>query len=681
MTHGLKKLMCCMSCVCTVFTTAMLISCTGATANAAEPGEPEETQQIQMQKYNAFSYYINEEDQAVIAAYSGRNNSLVIPASIDERPVTAIGEEAFINNPSLKTIIFPDTLKAIGSNAFAGCSNLKEVTIPETVHTLAENSFGIAGETQFVVKITGKTGSAAEEYANTNGIVFFDPSLPASISLNKTSAIIKNGSKINLSALIYPETAAGTKITWTSDNEETAVVENGTVTAKGLGKAVITAETENGLTASCEITVRNILKPTLRLNATNITMGRGERYSLKATLNSDTAEPIKWSSSASSVAKISAGQIIARKTGTTVITAYTDSGLKAQCSVTVLPPPKSLTLSKKDLSIGVGESYKITMSIPKGTASITKSISSSNNNILKVVYTGDGAIITALSKGNAKVCASAYSDTLKAYCNVTVKDAPTSIKLNYSVLNMRVGESAEITSIIPGNSAAATRTYKFSNPGIVSISKKSWTAQFKAVKEGTTWVTVKIYNGLTAKCKVVISNAPKIYLSPSNQSGNLYAYGNTNEMDQCNRIADAAKIALERCGFIVKKAPKAQNMYVSIDESNAWGADLHMPIHTNGGGGNGTMCMVYKKTSEAMKYAQPIYDEVQAVTPGKINYGIQEYPKLNELYRINKMAVYTEVDFHDNPYIAKWIIEHPDVIGEALAKGVCKAYGMKYIAP
>ncbi len=96
---------------------------------------------------------------------------------------------------------------------------------------------------------------------------------------------------------------------------------------------------------------------------------------------------------------------------------------------------------------------------------------------------------------------------------------------------------------------------------------------------------------------------------------------------------------------------------------------------------NGTMCMVYKKTSEAMKYAQPIYDEVQAVTPGKINYGIQEYPKLNELYRINKMAVYTEVDFHENPYIAKWIIEHPDVIGEALAKGVCKAYGMKYIAP
>ena len=50
----------------------------------------------------------------------------------------------------------------------------------------------------------------------------------------------------------------------------------------------------------------------------------------------------------------------------------------------------------------------------------------------------------------------------------------------------------------------------------------------------------------------------KIYLSPSNQDGNTYAYGNTNECEQCNRIADAAKTALERCGLTVKKAPAVQ---------------------------------------------------------------------------------------------------------------------------
>ena len=173
----------------------------------------------------------------------------------------------------------------------------------------------------------------------------------------------------------------------------------------------------------------------------------------------------------------------------------------------------------------------------------------------------------------------------------------------------------------------------------------------------------------------------KIYLSPSNQSGNKYAYGNTSEMEQCNRIADAAKTALERCGFTVKKAPKGQDMSKSIAESNNWGSDLHMPIHTNAGGGSGTMCMVYSKASENMKYANPIYKAVQAVTPGKTEYGIREYPDLSELCNTNAIAVYTEVDFHDNPTIAKWLIENTSKVGEAFAKGVCQAFGVTYKAP
>ena len=173
----------------------------------------------------------------------------------------------------------------------------------------------------------------------------------------------------------------------------------------------------------------------------------------------------------------------------------------------------------------------------------------------------------------------------------------------------------------------------------------------------------------------------KIYLSPSNQDGNLYAYGNTNEMEQCNRIADCAKKALERCGFTVKKAAKGQAMRTSINESNSWGADLHIPIHTNAGGGNGTMVMVYNKSAENMKLANPIYKEVQAVTPGKVDYGIKEYSSLAELNSTNAIAVYIEVDFHDNKDIAKWLINNPTAVGEAIAKGVCKAYGVTYKEP
>lgn len=173
----------------------------------------------------------------------------------------------------------------------------------------------------------------------------------------------------------------------------------------------------------------------------------------------------------------------------------------------------------------------------------------------------------------------------------------------------------------------------------------------------------------------------KIYLSPSNQDGNLYAYGNTNEMEQCNRIADAAKTALERCGFTVKKAPKGQNMNVSIAESNNWGADLHVPIHTNAGGGQGTVVFVYSNNTNNMKIADPVYQAVQSVTPGKTDYGVRPNPGLAELNSTNAIAVYIEVDFHDNADIAKWLIGNPNAVGEAIAKGICKGCGVTYKAP
>ena len=45
------------------------------------------------------------------------------------------------------------------------------------------------------------------------------------------------------------------QITWKSDNESVATVDNGTIKAVGIGKCVITATTENGKSATCDVTV------------------------------------------------------------------------------------------------------------------------------------------------------------------------------------------------------------------------------------------------------------------------------------------------------------------------------------------------------------------------------------------------------------------------------------------
>ena len=174
--------------------------------------------------------------------------------------------------------------------------------------------------------------------------------------------------------------------------------------------------------------------------------------------------------------------------------------------------------------------------------------------------------------------------------------------------------------------------------------------------------------------------AKKIYLSPSDQIHNAYAYGNTNEAEQCRRIAAACKTALERCGFLVKtNFNDGKNaMYEREAESNKWGADMHICIHTNAGGGKGAEVYISTKDDRHMKPAQAIYNEVKAISPYGSSRGIKT-ARYHEIVNTSGLCVYLEADFHDNKTIAEWIVKNTKSIGEAICKGVCKTYGVKYI--
>ena len=170
----------------------------------------------------------------------------------------------------------------------------------------------------------------------------------------------------------------------------------------------------------------------------------------------------------------------------------------------------------------------------------------------------------------------------------------------------------------------------------------------------------------------------KIFLSPSSQTENSYAYGGTNEAAQCKRIADATKVALERCGFEVK-INHLGSLYEKVAQSNAWPADLHIPIHTNAFNGSvsGTRMFYYSPGGNSYKACKAIYDVLAPITPGTSE-SISAYPGLYEMQNTNATSVYIEVDFHDVSSVAKWIIEHPVEIGEAICKGVCNYYGATY---
>lgn len=177
--------------------------------------------------------------------------------------------------------------------------------------------------------------------------------------------------------------------------------------------------------------------------------------------------------------------------------------------------------------------------------------------------------------------------------------------------------------------------------------------------------------------------AKKIYLSPSNQGLNIYATGNTNEMHQCDKIAAAADKALERCGFEVMVGKSGDTMANRCRESDAFGADLHMPIHTNAFNEKvtgGTLVMLYKNSTANNKAGQAILNAVAKISPGP-DYALQYRPELVELNTPKAISVYLEVEFHDTKIGADWIRNNITAIGEAIAKGVCNYYGVKYKAP
>ena len=172
--------------------------------------------------------------------------------------------------------------------------------------------------------------------------------------------------------------------------------------------------------------------------------------------------------------------------------------------------------------------------------------------------------------------------------------------------------------------------------------------------------------------------ANKIYVSPSDQTSNTYAAGNTNEAVQCRKIAKALVSALQRCGLEAKTNVTA-SMADRVTESNKWPADLHVCIHTNAFDEKvaGTRIFSYDLKGEGYKAAKAVFNALSPITPGTSE-NIKARPELYEVRKSASPCVYVEVDFHDVDEVALWIIENTEKIAEAIAEGICNYFGVAH---
>lgn len=82
--------------------------------------------------------YEEANGEITITGYTGAGGEVVIPAEIDNKPVTQIAAQAFRVSKvpaalNITKITIPDSVTTMGNGVFFGCSNLQEVVFPENV--------------------------------------------------------------------------------------------------------------------------------------------------------------------------------------------------------------------------------------------------------------------------------------------------------------------------------------------------------------------------------------------------------------------------------------------------------------------------------------------------------------------------------------------------------------------
>lgn len=124
---------------------------------------------------------------------------------------------------------------------------------------IAQISYKDAQRTQAVIKplMAGVATVTASVYDHSDTCSLTVTPAAAGITISPSSAVLKIGESLTLTATVTPPDAADIDVTWESSDETVATVDaEGLVSAKSAGTAVITAScVDRGLTSTATITV------------------------------------------------------------------------------------------------------------------------------------------------------------------------------------------------------------------------------------------------------------------------------------------------------------------------------------------------------------------------------------------------------------------------------------------
>ena len=176
-----------------------------------------------------------------------------------------------------------------------------------------------------------------------------------------------------------------------------------------------------------------------------------------------------------------------------------------------------------------------------------------------------------------------------------------------------------------------------------------------------------------------IITMPRIYISPSTQQDNIGISPFRTEETEMNAIADILMQLLDDDGrFEFKRNSPSMSPNQCAYDSNAFKADIHLAIHSNAGGGEGTEVYAYAPNTNSEKLSKCLYNKIFSLSPGK-DRGVKFNKNLIEVGdAVNATSSLIELAFHDNKTDATWIANNHQVIAQSLYMGLCDYFGYSY---
>lgn len=230
--------------------------------------------------YSSVDGVLFNKDKSELSAYpiGNKRSSYTIPDGVEK-----IGRKAFYGCRYIETLTIPASVKEIEDSALGNCYDIRTINYLGTREQWKEVVIGadnymfalvnvrcaddsqcrhVWGEWEVVEEATYEKDGLERRVCSlckaeqTRKIPRLGAVKVSAIELSESEKKLNVGKSFTITATVKPDNAWNRTVTWSSSDPSIATVdENGTVTAIAEGEAIITAESADGVTAECKVTV------------------------------------------------------------------------------------------------------------------------------------------------------------------------------------------------------------------------------------------------------------------------------------------------------------------------------------------------------------------------------------------------------------------------------------------